>query len=327
MTNNDIEKLTLSNGYDWECVSGRYLVLRMRMFDIEFIEFDIMGGIGVDDIDDYGYADYYYRDSDFLPDNEWINLVVDLSTFSAGNGNDYAYVIGSQIDSFFLKICCAYDSAGGFIDYEFYALCDDLSEVHSVCNAFNSASNCTQLDIPTYLATSTSTVAMDNEHEFVYSDGEMICWCYYKCVHEQSSRNDYQTDTHCGYTVSCDSCGLVSDRGDYYHRFSDNSNTCSRCSYQCDHNYSAGVCIYCEWECIHISSDGSIKCTNCGYYFDYEGYNDPAGFQALFTAIYDAQANTFFKMLGYEILGVNIAGLIVSVIALAIVFWLLKKVL
>ena len=85
--------------------------------------------------------------------------------------------------------------------------------------------------------------------------------------------------------------------------------------------------MYCEWSCKHTHPDGSIKCSNCGYYVDYEGYNDPAGFQALFTAIYDAQANTFFKMLGYKILGVDVAGLIVSVIALAIVIWLLKKVL
>ncbi len=327
MTSGDIEKLTLSNGYDYECISGRYLVLRLRMFDIDFFEFDLMGGMGVDDIDDYGYADYAYFDYDILPDNEWINLVVDLSTFSAFNGNDYAYVIGSQIDSFFLKICCAYDSADGFIDYEFYALCDDMSEVHSVCNAFNSAKTGTQLDIDTYLATSTSTTLIESEHEFDYFDGEMICWCFYKCVHEHSSKIDYQTDTHCGYTVSCDACGLVSERADYYHRFTDNSNTCSRCSYVCDHLYSSGVCLYCEWECIHNSIDGSIKCSNCGFYFDYEGYDDKDGFLSLFTAIYDAQANIFFKMLGYEILGVNVAGLIVSVIALAVVIWFLKKVL
>ena len=64
----------------------------------------------------------------------------------------------------------------------------------------------------------------------------------------------------------------------------------------------------------------------CGYELARANDSVNAGFVNLFAAIYDAQAQVFFGMLGYEILGVNIAGLVIAIVALGILAFILKKV-
>ena len=51
------------------------------------------------------------------------------------------------------------------------------------------------------------------------------------------------------------------------------------------------------------------------------------GFYKLVTSIYDGQVNVFYSLLGYEILGVNIASMLIALIGFAIVIFVLKKVL
>lgn len=316
------DKITDSVSLPSAITASRYLVVRLRLSGISHIELYAYGGnksVCYEDIVNECSSVQIYNVEE-LPHEEWCDLVIDMSMFDGAEHGTYS--VGSTISHALFTLCFKYTSVNSYADIEFFALCDDLNKVDTVINFFDFD----PLVHNIYLATDEQTISPTLAHDFSKSD---TCPnCGYECEHVDTYSVDISTNTDCGSETRCMLCEALLRSTVRSHFFNtDNSDTCSNCSFVCTHRYSGGVCMYCEWECIHNHSDGSIRCSNCGYYLDYEGYNDPAGFQALFAAIYDAQANTFFKMLGYEILGVNVAGLIVSVIALAIVIWLLKKVL
>lgn len=321
-----VEKLTLSNGYDFELTASRYLVIRMRKSNIEQIEFAIMGGNGVDDYRAYGYADYFvYGVDQKIPNNQWFNLVLDLGNLKVKNGNYYAYPVGKEIDSLFLCAVSLFKDVNAYVDFEYFALCQDLNQVHSSCHPFNTGTNSLDLNIDTYFVNSSGITLISNSHSF---DKDSVCkYCYYLCKHENNKGHTYRENTTCGYYWTCNDCDVEFRRVERKHNFKNGSTTCTLddCGYVCYHVYNEGVCSNCEWSCVH-NFDYSVKCSHCGYYAKIPPFNNDNGFFDLITAIYDAQANTFFSMLGYEIFGINISSLILAIIALAVSIFVFKRV-
>lgn len=91
------------------------------------------------------------------------------------------------------------------------------------------------------------------------------------------------------------------------------------------HAFVGDKCRNCGNVCAHISYENG-RCTSCGLFAKIDGYDNEMGFFALFSAVYDAQANTFFSLLNYDILGINIASFIISIVVLIIVIIVFKKV-
>ncbi len=313
--------ITDSMAFDSPIIASRYLVLRVRFSGITNLEVYAYGGdsaVSYDDVVNQCSILHFY-DIESLPDNEWFTLVVDMSLFDDVSNSTYS--VGDSISHAFLTLCFTYEDFDSFADIAYFSLCDDLSDIDLV----NNFSAIYPVSHEYYLADGRYSVNSTSSHDF---DPAGRCnYCGYVCEHTNTYTFDVSTNIGCGTETRCALCDVLAASTVDGHMFADNSDTCSKCSYVCAHRYSGGVCVYCEWSCKHTHPDGSMKCSNCGYYVDYKGYDDKDGFFSLFTAIYDAQANTFFSLLGYEILGVNIAGLLVSVVSLAIVIWILKKVL
>lgn len=101
---------------------------------------------------------------------------------------------------------------------------------------------------------------------------------------------------------------------------------CSLCNYEHVHVWKDGVCSSCKTVCAHNYENGKLTCSICGKRANTVIETDDSTLGGLFFAIYDAQAMTFFSMLDYNILGVNIASLVVSLVVLAVVIFILKKV-
>ena len=156
--------------------------------------------------------------------------------------------------------------------------------------------------------------------------------CWTLCIHEWSNG----VCTNCGYSCSHSFC-LTSQTfvNTFYH---EDLYDCSICDYSYidiqQHVFAFGD--------IQGDNADDYKCEHCKHYVIiaenyYEiGYNqglvDGADMdsgsiaEGFVFGIYDGMTNTFFSMLGYEILGVNIAQLIISLIAIALVVFVVKKV-
>lgn len=150
----------------------------------------------------------------------------------------------------------------------------------------------------------------DQAHVF---DSEYKCSaCGYNCTHSEFDG------------IVCDYCGFNCPHDSY------SSGVCDLCSFACPHWWEKSTCKICALVCEnHTFTNGSLRCDTCDYYVIYDGYQQNDGFFKLMTAIFDAQTNTYFSLLGYEILGVNIAYFVLSLVTLAlaiIVFKIVKKV-
>lgn len=91
------------------------------------------------------------------------------------------------------------------------------------------------------------------------------------------------------------------------------------------HSYEKGVCRNCSTKCVHLKYEYGY-CTTCGMFAQIGGYDNEMGMFALFTSVYDAQMNTFMSMLNYDILGVNIASLVIALVVIIISVIIFKKV-
>lgn len=305
-------------------VAGRFLVFRMRKQGITHLEWTLYGGDEPKSFSDINTqcASAYFSNVEQFPDNEWFDLVIDLKSFDVFNDSSSTYTIGESISHALAVLCCTFETKESYIDIEYFSICNTWNDVDSVSHWLKND------PVRSDFFLVQGRYAYSTQRFHPCGDDNVCDACGYACDHSyEHIIDDVLTNTECGRCETCYLCYTILSNTVDYHYFADNSYHCKRCDYVCNHSYNNGVCIYCEWTCTHLHLDGSIRCSFCGRYVNPDGIVDDDGFFNLFTAIYDAQANTFFKMLGYEIFGVNIAGLIVSVIALAIVIWLLKKVL
>lgn len=177
----------------------------------------------------------------------------------------------------------------------------------------------------------------ESAHTWVLDGKACVCTgCNIPCVHTDFTIVGTSSNTH---RILCSICGGTAD---ITHIFNGLTTPCDVCGYRCTHEWKESVCVLCNYPCPHVYVGGT--CSICKYRCLNHEYDDrgvcsvcggikqvategfEVGFVNLFSAIYDAQANTFFSLLGYEIMGINIANLIIAVVGLGIIAFALKKV-
>lgn len=299
--------------------NGRYVVMQLRYSDVNYLELDLWssddynGTDRVASTDCSSFRPIYFK---YLPENEWLNVVIDLASFTPKNTT--AYDLGdSSVQEYLRALLCAYfTSPEGYIDVGYFAICNDLVEADRVISLsygydFADESYYYLGDKGFYFE------ERDTAHTF---DGNACTSCGYECQHEDSYVLYKSYSDVCGYYDVCDLCGEICGWHFGKHAFNDNGVECTKknCDYKCFHNYVNGHCTLCKWTCTHNYEGGHILCVSCGKYHEGITIQDDTGFIKLMSAIYDAQANTFSSMLSYDILGVNVASLILSLIALGV---------
>lgn len=300
---------------------SRYAVFRIRFKDISTFEFDIWATdvYNNERISTLDMRVLHNASMSNLTENKWIYIVLDMDkwegknpTLFSSSGGIYKYLR--------LSLCCQFESADGYIDVDFVALAKDNKELDFLCStiydeAATSSYYVYESRIPHYV---TETHSFSSEH---------CVYCGYACPHTAYSQVLHMDETHCGYDDACKRCDRYVEGSYSFHVFTDNSTKCDNCEWNCYHDFVNSYCKYCTWHCQHRYEDGHIKCIFCGMYFQAPPLQVNDGFYKLVTSIYDGQVNVFYSLLGYEILGVNIASMLIALIGFAIVIFVLKKVL
>ena len=172
--------------------------------------------------------------------------------------------------------------------------------------------------------------ADDSAHVLQYTCG--LCNLLYKTSMQDHRYKDTSHCNDCGYDckhsvydgINCKYCSYTCPHEKYV------DGICDECGLLCSHKWHNSTCKICNMVCAdHTYTNGSLRCDLCDSYVVIEGYHQNDGFFRLMTAIYDSQANTFLALTDYNILGVNIAQLIFSIVCLVIaviVFKIAKKV-
>ena len=157
--------------------------------------------------------------------------------------------------------------------------------------------------------------------------------CWILCIHEWSNG----VCTNCGYACYHDAI-YVKEFVFYDTTYHKTHYACLECDYfsicNDQHLFS--------FDGIQGNNVDDYKCEHCKHYvitaenYYNIGYNkglvDGADMdsgsiaQGMIFGIYDGMTNTFFSMLNYDIFGINIANLIMSLIVVAIVIFIIKKV-
>jgi len=277
---------------------------------------------------------------------DWVVLMLDLKNVVTSHtfGNSYSIKLDIQHNG-------ALELAYIAMDDNLSHLCDLLDDKEKFYECYNDKY------YPLFMSTSAYRKTYDKEQNLVCShnwiDGKCtecntscshsydlnsLCTiCYQACPHlNQTYQYIDGGDTHSvfctdcnspigsdshvyGETITCELCGYTCTHVVY------KDGRCTSCGFICRHSFAIGRCTSCGMSCHHVFVNDI--CTVCGVQYQVPSFDIEDGFLNLFTSIYDAQANTFYSMLGYDILGVNIATLIISLVGLAIVLFVLKKVL
>ena len=300
---------------------SRYFVVRLRYKDIEKFEFDIEGrnvynGEFVSTTTMRVISQMYIST---LPEDEWINIVIDIGSEAGYSHDKYS----SSVESYKymrMLLCFQYASADGYVDIDFAALAQNEAQIDKLCSITYG-----EQSTSSYYLYDGSFTLKTQTHSF---SNEKCLYCNYQCPHTSYSRIPYYDKEFCGYDEACTVCDkVIVGASRNPHDFSGNSSKCQNCEYQCFHKFVNGYCKNCGWHCEHHYEGGHIKCTFCGMYWQSPAVQVNDGFYKLVTSIYDGQVNVFYSLLGYEILGVNIASMLIALIGFAIVIFVLKKVL
>lgn len=213
---------------------------------------------------------------------------------------------------------------------------DTCIRCKSVCDhsvGFDSNSKCKQCNyvcahpIGQTIYTVTDVGAEDSAHVLQYTCG--YCNTLYKTAMQDHRYKGTSHCNDCGYNckhsvydgITCKFCYYICPHEKYI------DGICDECGRVCSHKWHNSTCKICNMVCAdHTFTNGSLRCDLCDSYVVIEGYQQNDGFFRLMSSIYDAQANTFLALTDYNILGVNIAQLIVSIICLVIAIIVLKKV-
>lgn len=303
-----------------------YVVIRMRKSEIRNMGIHLGAYDEVVNGKNYTTTDCssWWVSLSTLPDDKFVNVVVDLRTLSASNS---AYYTPSANDTFsYLRMTLVYNylSDSGYVDIDFVALIDAKSQLDIFLTSDSGDMACY------YLYEGGAFELVMNTHSYqlnVDESGSTCKWCGDVCKHRMPVYTSWHDNEHCGTAVSCERCPYSVVEDLKAHDFTGNVVDCNfKCGFSCNHDYYNGVCRACKWTCTHNFEDGHIKCIHCRLYLESPTYNDDDGFYKLIASIYDAQSKTFFSLLGYEVLGVHIAGFVMSLVTLGVGLIIIKKV-
>jgi len=324
--------ITLVGGFQYpvsvgEVTNGRYAVLRVRYADIKYLELDLWTGKEfVKNLPSTSMSAFANINISAVPQGEWVNLVVDLSKFTPHN-NVYD-ITSTDVYTYMRAILCpTFTSADGYIDIDYFAICNDMAEVDR-CLSYSYGDYYGDY----YMYSGTKFKRVANSHHFYSASGDLkrdCVYCGWRCPHtDYTVKYHTSSKLHSTYKM-CDFCPWDFDWVREPHYFTDNTVKCTdeHCTFTCNHFFVNSVCSKCGWNCEHRFERGHIKCVSCGSIVTIsQSENVENGFINLIGSIYDGQATIFFSMLDYDIWGVNLAGFIISLISLGIAIFVLKKV-
>ena len=142
---------------------------------------------------------------------------------------------------------------------------------------------------------------LEKQESCTYTDGKCICNTY--CAHQDGTMYDEIISTNDGMHDYFNNCTLCGNRV-----ASSRYNPCSYTNGVCD------ICGYVNPTYVPITPPNDTTETLEG------------DFTELFTGIYDGMLNVFYKMTNFELLGYNIANLILGIFTLVVVIIIAKKV-
>ena len=310
--------------------NSRYAVLRVRYSDVELLELDLYTSKSENkNVPSDKMSAFRPIKLQGVPEGEFVNLVIDLQDFSPKVTN---YDIKSTDTYSHMRalLCAVFENANGYIDIEYFALCDNLAEVdkcvsYSYDNFYDSY----------YLYDNSKWKNVTFTHDYSKNSSGSLpnncISCGWHCPHKDWHYVCHTSTTYHRIYKKCEFCPWDYDwTAKIPHIFTGNVNDCTEplCNYHCDHVFVGTSCGKCGWSCDHRYEKGHIKCVDCSnIVFINDSQNVENGFANLIGSIYDGQATIFFSMLDYDIWGVNLAGIFISLVAIGISIFVLKKVL
>ena len=258
---------------------ARYLVISMRIKDISYLEIDILGtdeydGSTVISLD---CAQYTRIPLSTLPQDEWVNVVFDLENMPCYNREKYANS-DELIKYMFLLFCSSFSSKDGYIDYESYALFNDMSDLHHMINA---CAYPDESELGYYIYDGSTMTYFEDKHNF---KDDTCVDCGFVCEHfDGTSVEYYFNNTQHWKEAKCLLCGFsISGRvafGDHIYD-SDFDDECNVCGFSCNHTFKndENHCDLCSYHKKHVFENGSANCIYCDFecvIHDYKQYYIP----------------------------------------------------